>query len=192
MERTLLETLSQSIAVLLTVVKLGESTLIYITRMSCPTHGPCKHLVLTGNRHDGAVSEGHTNDWEGITVVFKRDPGGNGADWWVRDVSTPTKNSHNERISADQSLLVCYLQRKLPRRVKFCTTTNSSNRNTDGTTISAGEKLKPSTAKAMFAIQTSTSTATTPRSTSASSPTPPSTANATLAERLWRLLQQNT
>ncbi|MCJ1430265.1 hypothetical protein MMC29_008182, partial [Sticta canariensis] len=33
--------------------------------------------------HDGVLLEGHRHDWEGVTVVFKRDP--TGADWWHRD-----------------------------------------------------------------------------------------------------------
>ncbi|KAG8534388.1 uncharacterized protein KY384_001233 [Bacidia gigantensis] len=33
--------------------------------------------------HDGVMLEGHKHDWEGATVVFKKDP--SGADWWYRD-----------------------------------------------------------------------------------------------------------
>lgn len=32
--------------------------------------------------HDGVIFEGHRHDWEGVTVVFKKDP--SGVDWWHR------------------------------------------------------------------------------------------------------------
>ena len=33
--------------------------------------------------HDGVMMEGHKHDWEGVTVIFKKDP--TNGDWWQRD-----------------------------------------------------------------------------------------------------------
>ena len=53
--------------------------------------------------HDGVLLEGHRHDWEGVTVVFKRDP--SGADWWHRDVSDLSEYN----LLPDLTALVCYL-----------------------------------------------------------------------------------
>lgn len=37
--------------------------------------------------HDGNLEAGHKHDWEGVTIVFARDPAANGDDWWYRAVS---------------------------------------------------------------------------------------------------------
>ena len=34
--------------------------------------------------HEGNMLAGHDHDWEGITIVFSRDPGAKGEDWWRR------------------------------------------------------------------------------------------------------------
>lgn len=39
--------------------------------------------------HDGVIFEGHRHDWEGVTVVFKKDP--SGVDWWHRQVSNASE-----------------------------------------------------------------------------------------------------
>ena len=48
--------------------------------------------------HDGNLESGHIHDWEGVTIVFAKDPAGNGDDWWYRAVSgtfSHAINPHN-------------------------------------------------------------------------------------------------
>jgi len=33
--------------------------------------------------HDGNLEAGHKHDWEGVTIIFAKDPAANGGDWWV-------------------------------------------------------------------------------------------------------------
>ena len=76
--------------------------------------------------HDGVILEGHRHDWEGVTVVFKKDS--SGVDWWHRDVRNSSGNKHLRDLN-DPSLL-------------FLTSTA-------GTIITAGGILKQSRCKSL-------------------------------------------
>lgn len=38
--------------------------------------------------HDGNLEAGHGHDWEGVTIVFAKDPAASGDDWWHRAVNS--------------------------------------------------------------------------------------------------------
>jgi len=41
--------------------------------------------------HDGNLEAGHKHDWEGVTIIFAKDPAANGDDWWYRAVNSKSR-----------------------------------------------------------------------------------------------------
>ncbi len=48
--------------------------------------------------HDGNLLAGHRHDWEGVTIVFARDPAANGDNWWYRAVSLNSHSLYNSNL----------------------------------------------------------------------------------------------
>lgn len=48
---------------------------------------------------------GHKHDWEGISIIFTKDPGGNDADWWVPSVSIMPSSCLGTAIDYSQAAI---------------------------------------------------------------------------------------
>ncbi|KAI9717019.1 MAG: hypothetical protein M1812_004954 [Candelaria pacifica] len=46
--------------------------------------------------HDGNLEAGHKHDWEGVTIIFAKDPAAKGGDWWYRAGAQYNHHSHHD------------------------------------------------------------------------------------------------
>ncbi|KAF2254308.1 hypothetical protein BU26DRAFT_410465, partial [Trematosphaeria pertusa] len=61
----------------------GNPFPVYVSATWCPDQQEWRLTFDVYYVHDGNLSAGHPHDWEGIIVVFRKDPGARGEDWWV-------------------------------------------------------------------------------------------------------------
>lgn len=68
---------------------LGNPFPVYASAAWCGDHGGWRINYDVYYVHDGNLGIGHKHDWEGVTILFAKDPAAPNDDWWYRAVGSP-------------------------------------------------------------------------------------------------------